>query len=271
MDSGGFFDEIRHLDFFPGSEKQIHCEPVSSSTANNSDPNQGIYQDEESVDLSALLESCNSDPQSIASDTVNTSVSNTTSAHSDSTAPVYNVVSSTYSGYPGYLHSLPHHPTMFGNEGYTTHHHIHSNPMEMAPNSPSMVVDHAAASPGQHIVQIEDPSGAPFSPSPNQNRPAPGKAPRGKATKKQMDKLSGEYRVKRDRNNVAVRKSREKSRIRVQDTEKRVKELEEENGQLQSKVAMLTKELNVLKNLFTSAGVSQPSNFSSKDKRLARK
>lgn len=268
MDSGGFFDEIRHLDFFPGSEKQIHCEPVSSSTARTSDPaNQGIYQDEESVDLSALLESCNSD--TIASDVATTSVSNSTSTHSDSTPSVYNVVSSTYTGYPGYLaHTLPPHHTMYGNEGYSTHHHI--NPMDITPNSPSMVVDHAAPSPRQHIVQIEDPS-APFSPSPNQNRPAPGKAPRPKSSKKPLDKHSDEYRLKRDRNNIAVRKSREKSRIRVQDTEKRVKELEEENGQLQSKVAMLTKELNVLKNLFTSAGVSQPSNFSPKDKRLARK
>jgi hypothetical protein len=86
-------------------------------------------------------------------------------------------------------------------------------------------------------------------------RPAPGKAPKTK--KKRMPaKGTCEYRQKRDRNNVAVRKSREKSKIRVHETEQRVKELEDENQRLQSRITLLTKELNVLKSLFTSV---QPS------------
>ena len=263
---GGFFDEIRQLDFFSASEKQ-RLEPVSSSTAPNSDPsNQGIYQDEESVDLSALLESCNSEHHSIAeSEAVAHSIGNSNSTHSEST-PVYNVVSTTYNNYQGFISPLPNnHHSMYGNDGFT-HHHMHGNPMEVGPNSPpSMVVDHASASPRQHIVHIDDPA-TPFSPSSNQNPPAPGKSPRSKSSKKQLDKHSEEYRVKRRRNNVAVRKSREKSRNRVLGTEKRVKELEEENTQLQSKITLLTKELNVLKSLFTSAGVSQPTSFSPKDK-----
>lgn len=90
--------------------------------------------------------------------------------------------------------------------------------------------------------------------------PAPGKArtSRGAAPKKKVAKDTEEYREKRNRNNVAVRKSRNKSKIKVMETERRVKELEEENGQLQNKIALLTKELNVLKSLFSSAGVSPP-------------
>lgn len=86
-------------------------------------------------------------------------------------------------------------------------------------------------------------------------RPAPGKATKTKK-KRMPEKGTSEYRQKRDRNNVAVRKSREKSKIRVQETEQRVKELEDENQRLQSRITLLTKELNVLKSLFTSV---QPS------------
>jgi uncharacterized coiled-coil DUF342 family protein len=89
-------------------------------------------------------------------------------------------------------------------------------------------------------------------------RPAPGKAQRKSTSKKRIPRNTEEWRQKRDKNNVAVRKSREKSKKRIYETEYRVKELEEENKQLQSKITLLTKELNVLKSLFTSAGVAQP-------------
>ena len=89
--------------------------------------------------------------------------------------------------------------------------------------------------------------------------------------KKLLDKNSTEYRLKRDRNNVAVRKSREKSKVRVVETERRVKELEEENVQLQSKITLLMKELNVLKSLFASAGVGQPPPLPMKEEHTATK
>lgn len=55
---------------------------------------------------------------------------------------------------------------------------------------------------------------------------------------------------------MAVRKSRNKSKQRALETEVRVKELEEENVALQNKIALLLKELNVLKNLFSSSDQS---------------
>lgn len=71
-----------------------------------------------------------------------------------------------------------------------------------------------------------------------------------------MDKNSDEYRKRRERNNVAVKKSREKSRIRSVQTEHRVSELTQENQRLHGKIALLTKELDVLKSLFANHGVS---------------
>jgi predicted nuclease with TOPRIM domain len=77
--------------------------------------------------------------------------------------------------------------------------------------------------------------------------------------KKSLDKDTDAYREKRERNNVAVRKSRNKSKQKVVETEKRVKDLEDENSQLHNKITLLTKELNVLKSLFAGAGVMQSS------------
>lgn len=80
-----------------------------------------------------------------------------------------------------------------------------------------------------------------------------------KKSKKQFDKSSDEYRRRRERNNMAVRKSREKAKIRCKDTEKRVNDLVSENDKLRKRMELLSKELSVLKNLLSSAGVSPES------------
>merc|ERR1712141_323776 len=70
-----------------------------------------------------------------------------------------------------------------------------------------------------------------------------------KASKRRAcDKASDEYRLKRERNNIAVRKSRSKSKMKHIQTEVRVSELAEENDQLRSKVVLLQRELAALRN-----------------------
>lgn len=69
-----------------------------------------------------------------------------------------------------------------------------------------------------------------------------------------IEKGSDEYRMKRERNNIAVRKSRFKSKQKYVETQNKVDELQEENDRLQSKVDFLTKELNVLRSLFANTG-----------------
>lgn len=69
------------------------------------------------------------------------------------------------------------------------------------------------------------------------------------------DKSNDDYRRRRERNNVAVRKSREKAKARTKDTEDRVKILARENERLQKKVELLQEELSVLRSLFSSVGV----------------
>ncbi|XP_021550946.1 CCAAT/enhancer-binding protein gamma-like [Neomonachus schauinslandi] len=80
-----------------------------------------------------------------------------------------------------------------------------------------------------------------------------GKAvPPSKQSKKSLpvDHNSDEYRQRRERNNMAVKKSRLKSKQKAQDTLQRVNQLKEENERLEAKIKLLTKELSVLKDLF---------------------
>lgn len=63
-----------------------------------------------------------------------------------------------------------------------------------------------------------------------------------------------EYFKKRERNNIAVRKSRRKAKQRIEETKQRVDDLTKENEDLRIKVALLQKELNVLRSLFTANG-----------------
>ncbi|KAG8429353.1 hypothetical protein GDO86_018286 [Hymenochirus boettgeri] len=65
-----------------------------------------------------------------------------------------------------------------------------------------------------------------------------------------MERGSEEYRLRRERNNMAVKKSRLKSKQKAQDTMQRVNQLKEENERLEAKIKLLTKELSVLKDLF---------------------
>ncbi|KAH7642358.1 uncharacterized protein LOC124492500 [Dermatophagoides farinae] len=72
----------------------------------------------------------------------------------------------------------------------------------------------------------------------------------GRVNRRTLDKNSDEYKKRRERNNLAVKKSRNKSKQKTQQTQERVNELKEENQRLETKVKILSKELNFLRDLF---------------------
>ncbi|XP_068607300.1 CCAAT/enhancer-binding protein beta [Brachionichthys hirsutus] len=99
-------------------------------------------------------------------------------------------------------------------------------------------------------------SSAPGTPGPSGKSGSPphgGKASGGKA-KKRLDKDSDEYRVRRERNNLAVRKSRDKAKLRNLETQHKVLELAAENDRLQKRVEQLSRELATLRNLLSATG-----------------
>ncbi|KAK7884388.1 hypothetical protein WMY93_027511 [Mugilogobius chulae] len=69
--------------------------------------------------------------------------------------------------------------------------------------------------------------------------PAPSAKSSGKS-KKRLDKDSDEYRLRRERNNLAVRKSRDKAKMRNLETQHKVLELAAENDRLQKRVEQLS-------------------------------
>ncbi|KAL3860406.1 hypothetical protein ACJMK2_010530 [Sinanodonta woodiana] len=120
-----------------------------------------------------------------------------------------------------------------------------------------------AASPGSSTFSIDE-SSADDKKQYAYTRRTPGRKPSGKYPNKRKrlpEKDTDEYFDKRARNNVAVRKSREKAKQRQQETEERVQQLASENEQLQKKVDLLSKELHVLKSLFINVGASLPADF----------
>ena len=81
-----------------------------------------------------------------------------------------------------------------------------------------------------------------------------------KATKRPASKVEDDdYVKKRERNNIAVRKSRMKAKERIEETRRRVVDLAKENEELRNKVSLLQKELNVLRSLFANGGITVPS------------
>ncbi|XP_068997437.1 CCAAT/enhancer-binding protein beta [Embiotoca jacksoni] len=99
-------------------------------------------------------------------------------------------------------------------------------------------------------------SSPPGTPGPSGKSRSPshsGKMSSGKA-KKRLDKDSDEYRQRRERNNLAVRKSRDKAKMRNLETQHKVLELAAENDRLQKRVEQLSRELATLRNLLSATG-----------------
>ncbi|KAG9486922.1 CCAAT/enhancer-binding protein epsilon [Eleutherodactylus coqui] len=68
--------------------------------------------------------------------------------------------------------------------------------------------------------------------------------------KKSLSKDSLEYRLRRERNNIAVRKSRDKAKRRNLETHQRALEFMAENEKLRSRIQQLTQELEALRGVF---------------------
>lgn len=72
----------------------------------------------------------------------------------------------------------------------------------------------------------------------------------GAKGKKSADKNSLEYRLRRERNNIAVRKSRDKAKLRNVEIQHKVMELAGDNERLRGRVQELSRELDTLRGLF---------------------
>merc|ERR1712156_380107 len=79
--------------------------------------------------------------------------------------------------------------------------------------------------------------------------------------KNQSKAMDKEYEIRRQKNNDAVRKSREKARAKAQTVSKRIDFLKSENEKLEEKKKLLRKELSMLKEMFLAYNGPGKSNF----------
>ncbi|KAM4728769.1 CCAAT/enhancer-binding protein delta [Anableps anableps] len=89
----------------------------------------------------------------------------------------------------------------------------------------------------------------PTTPEPVSAKPSPRKLGREKG-KKSVDRFSVEYRQRRERNNIAVRKSRDKAKRRNLEMQQKMIELSNENEKLHKTIEQLTRELTGLREFF---------------------
>lgn len=98
------------------------------------------------------------------------------------------------------------------------------------------------------------PPGTPSAPGKDRSPLQNGKTSSSSKGKKRLEKDSEEYRQRRERNNLAVRKSRDKAKMRNLETQHKVLELAAENERLQKRVEQLSRELATLRNLLSATG-----------------
>ncbi|XP_007234932.3 CCAAT/enhancer-binding protein delta [Astyanax mexicanus] len=85
--------------------------------------------------------------------------------------------------------------------------------------------------------------------------------------KKSVDRLSLEYRQRRERNNIAVRKSRDKAKRRNVEMQQKLVELNADNERLRKSVEQLTRELTSLRTFFKQLPNNNNNNEARNDSR----
>ncbi|GAA6091816.1 CCAAT/enhancer-binding protein delta [Tachysurus ichikawai] len=124
-----------------------------------------------------------------------------------------------------------------------------------APSSlPSQIETCAQTSVSIHTGQPTPPS-TPEPSSSSSSSSTPRRTLKDKS-KKSVDRLSPEYRQRRERNNIAVRKSRDKAKRRNMEMQQKLLELNTENERLHKTIEKLTRELSSLRNVFKHRGAT---------------
>ncbi|XP_034412049.1 CCAAT/enhancer-binding protein delta [Cyclopterus lumpus] len=92
----------------------------------------------------------------------------------------------------------------------------------------------------------------PTTPEPGSGASSARSSPRkvGREKGKRVDRYSVEYRQRRERNNIAVRKSRDKAKRRNVDMQHKLLELSSDNDKLHKTIEQLTRELSGLRDFF---------------------
>ncbi|KAG5204819.1 CCAAT/enhancer-binding protein delta [Ovis aries] len=195
-----------------------------------------MYDDESAIDFSAYIDSM-------------AAVPTLELCHDELFADLFN---SNHKA--GALELLPGGPARLGGPGPAP------RPLKREPDwgdgdAPGSLLPAQVAACAQTVVSLAaaaqpTPPASPEPPRRSPAPPAPGPARDKAAGKRGPDRGSPEYRQRRERNNIAVRKSRDKAKRRNQEMQQKLVELSAENEKLQQRVEQLTRDLAGLRRFF---------------------
>ncbi|XP_036375181.1 CCAAT/enhancer-binding protein delta [Megalops cyprinoides] len=117
---------------------------------------------------------------------------------------------------------------------------------EVSSSLPSQIETCAQTAVSLHTGQPTPPT----TPEPSSVQPTATRKVTKEKGKKCVDRYSPEYRQRRERNNIAVRKSRDKAKQRNLEMQQKMIELGAENERLHKTIEQLTRELTSLRNFF---------------------
>ncbi|XP_035409051.1 CCAAT/enhancer-binding protein delta [Cygnus atratus] len=118
------------------------------------------------------------------------------------------------------------------------------------PTPPTSPEPPGSSSPSSCSTRSPAPPGPPLPSSGPGGAPAAAAGGKERGGKKCVDRFSPEYRQRRERNNIAVRKSRDKAKRRNQEMQQKLLELSAENEKLHKKIEQLTRDLTSLRHFF---------------------
>ncbi|XP_017371891.1 CCAAT/enhancer-binding protein delta [Cebus imitator] len=200
-----------------------------------------MYDDESAIDFSAYIDSM-------------AAVPTLELCHDELFADLFN--SNHKAGGAGPLELLPGGPARPLGPGLAVPRPLKREPDWGDGDAPGSLLPAQVAACAQTVVSLAaagQPT-PPTSPEPPRSSPGPTPAPgpaREKSTgKRGPDRGSPEYRQRRERNNIAVRKSRDKAKRRNQEMQQKLVELSAENEKLHQRVEQLTRDLAGLRQFF---------------------
>ncbi|KAG9478935.1 CCAAT/enhancer-binding protein delta [Eleutherodactylus coqui] len=212
--------------------------PVSSSGSNLAELSAApaMYDDESAIDFSSYIDSMSSVPNlELCHDELFADLFN--SNHKGGSSERAECGSDYLSGLlaaPGKMHVLKKEPEWNAND--------------MPSSLPRQIATCAQTS---MSLQPTPPTSPEPSSATSSACPSPASSSSKERTgKKNLDRFSPEYRQRRERNNIAVRKSRDKAKKRNLDMQQKLLELSSENEKLHKKIDLLTRDLTNLRHFF---------------------
>ncbi|XP_034039999.1 CCAAT/enhancer-binding protein delta [Thalassophryne amazonica] len=250
MEPANFYESNKLIGFKPARSDAVAAAEDGTMVELSTAP--AIYDDESAIDFSQYIESMTSVPTlELCNDELFLDLFNTVKQEK---ADFYSLPGSALTGG---VQQQPPPPAGCGSEraafGAPIKQESDWSDSDMSSSLPSQIETCAQTS-------VSLPTGQPTPPTTpepvsssmvSSTKACPRKAAGGREKgKKSLDRFSVEYRQRRERNNIAVRKSRDKAKRRNLEMQQKLIELSAENDRLHKTIEQLSRELSGLREFF---------------------